>query len=159
MYWVAMAMCEDPHLAEEVVQDTFVRLWEQKNDLSNIQNPHAYLATLVRNNLRDYYKHISVERAHRSMVEYHITSGNIEDFSDEEREAMIARARELVDSLPEGCRRIFIKAAVDGMKYSEIAESENISVNTVKTQLRIARKKLGNNNAALVILLLQLLKL
>lgn len=158
MYWVAMAMCSDSFLAEEAVQDTFVKIWERKYDLKAVQNPHAYLATLVRNYLRDYYKHLNVEKAHESSVGYDITTQNLEDLTQEEKDELINQAKELVNSLPEGCRRIFIKAVIERMKYSEIADSENISINTVKTQLRIARQKLKNSDPILIAILLQLIK-
>lgn len=44
MYWVGVAVCGDSFLAEEVVQEVFMQLWEQRVDPSSIRNPHSYLA-------------------------------------------------------------------------------------------------------------------
>jgi len=127
-----------------------MQLWEQRVDPSSIHNPHSYLSTLVRNRIYDVIRHRSVVRAHEERVRYELEVADLEDLSDEEREEMISQAWRLVQSLPEAAREIFLLATMEGLKYSEIAERKGISVNTVKTQLRIARKKLRRDPLAMI---------
>lgn len=143
-------MCRDSFLAEEVVQEVFMQLWEQRVDPSSIRNPHSYLATLVKNRIYDVIRHRSVIRAHEERVRYEMEAADLEDLTEEEREAMISQAWRLVQSLPEAAREIFLLATMEGLKYSEIAERKGISINTVKTQLRIARKKLRSDPLAMI---------
>lgn len=143
-------MCGDSFLAEEVVQEVFMQLWEQRVDPSSIRNPHSYLATLVRNRIYDVIRHRSVIRAHEERVRYEMEAADLQDLTEEEREAMISQAWRLVQSLPEAAREIFLLATMEGLKYSEIAERKGISINTVKTQLRIARKKLRSDPLAMI---------
>lgn len=143
-------MCGDSFLAEEVVQEVFMQLWEQRVDPSSIRNPHSYLATLVKNRIYDVIRHRSVIRAHEERVRYEMEAADLEDLTEEEREAMISQAWRLVQSLPEAAREIFLLATMEGLKYSEIAERKGISINTVKTQLRIARKKLRSDPLAMI---------
>lgn len=143
-------MCGDSFLAEEVVQEVFMQLWEQRVDPSSIRNPHSYLATLVKNRIYDVIRHRSVVRAHEERVRYEMEVADLEDLTEEEREAMISQAWRLVQSLPEAAREIFLLATMEGLKYSEIAERKGISINTVKTQLRIARKKLRSDPLAMI---------
>lgn len=143
-------MCGDSFLAEEVVQEVFMQLWEQRVDPSSIRNPHSYLATLVKNRIYDVIRHRSVVRAHEERVRYEMEVADLEDLTEEEREAMISQAWCLVQSLPEAAREIFLLATMEGLKYSEIAERKGISINTVKTQLRIARKKLRSDPLAMI---------
>ena len=150
MYWVGVAVCGDSFLAEEVVQEVFMQLWEQRVDPSSIRNPHSYLATLVKNRIYDVIRHRSVVRAHEERVRYELEVADLEDLTDEEREEMISKAWRLVQSLPEAAREIFLLATMEGLKYSEIAERKGISINTVKTQLRIARKKLRSDPLAMI---------
>lgn len=150
MYWVGVAVCGDSFLAEEVVQEVFIQLWEQRVDPSSIRNPHSYLATLVKNRIYDVIRHRSVVRAHEERVRYEMEAADLEDLTEEEREAMISQAWRLVQSLPEAAREIFLLATMEGLKYSEIAERKGISINTVKTQLRIARKKLRSDPLAMI---------
>ena len=62
-----------------------------------------------------------------------------------------------MNALPAKCREIFILGCVDGMSYKEIAEQLGISVNTVKTQMKVAYKKIksefeeGNNKFMLLL--------
>lgn len=77
-------------------------------------------------------------------------AADLQDLTEEEREAMISQAWRLVQSLPEAAREIFLLATMEGLKYSEIAERKGISINTVKTQLRIARKKLRSDPLAMI---------
>jgi RNA polymerase sigma-70 factor (family 1) len=150
MYWVAMALCRDSFMAEEAVQDVFMQLWEKHVDPETIHKPHSYLATLVRNRVLDVMRHRSVVQSHESRVRYEMESESLEGITEEEKEQMIAAAWSLVNSLPESCREIFLMATMEGLKYAEIAEKKGISVNTVKTQLRIARRKIKGNELALV---------
>lgn len=149
-----MAICKDPFLAEEVVQDLFVQLWEQEVDLDKIRSPYTYLTTLIRNKIFDLMRHKSVVQKHEPLIQYEIESKELEEMPEEEKEEMLRKARELVNSLPEACREIFLMAVVEGLKYSEIAERRGISVNTVKTQLRIARQKIGDEKLLSIALLL-----
>ena len=66
-----------------------------------------------------------------------------------------------IDRLPEKCRQIFMMSCVDGLKYREIASRMDISENTVKTQIKLAYKKLredinisGEDLSIFIILLL-----
>ena len=82
-----------------------------------------------------------------------------EDFSSK-----LDVVRELIDSLPESCRKVFVMTVIEGSSYADTAKNLGIAVNTVKSQVRIAYKKIrdavknGTDNDALVILFLLLLK-
>jgi len=62
-----------------------------------------------------------------------------------------------ITELPEACREIFILSRTDNMKYSEIADKLGISVNTVKTQMKIALAYLRENLKDYLMLLLLLI--
>lgn len=149
MYWVGMALSGESFMAEEVVQDVFMQLWEDQTDLESIHNPHTYLSIRVRNRIYDLLRHRSVVREHEDRVSYEMEMDSVEGLSEEEQEVMIDEAWRLVNSLPEACREIFLMSTMEGLKYREIAERKGISVNTVKTQIRLARKKLKKSNLAL----------
>lgn len=60
-------------------------------------------------------------------------------FSEKNMEDILSEA---IDSLPPKCREVFLSSRVDGLKYREISERYNISVNTVENQMSIALKKI-----------------
>lgn len=136
--------------AENIVQDVFVELWENKEMLNMHMNLIAYLFTTIKNKCLNHLRHKLVvqETASKLQEEYAISlrmnldSLEVFDnnlFSDHDIEKIISRA---LDALPEKCRAIFIMSKIEGKKHNEIAQELNISINTVGSQIGIAYKKL-----------------
>ena len=136
--------------AENIVQDVFVGLWENKEMLNMHMNLIAYLFTTIKNKCLNHLRHKLVvqETASKLQEEYTISLRmNLDSleafdnnlFSDQDIEKIISRA---LDTLSEKCRTIFIMSKIEGKKQKEIAQELNISINTIETQMGIAYKKL-----------------
>ena len=136
--------------AENIVQDVFVELWENKEMLNMHMNLIAYLFTTIKNKCLNHLRHKLVvqETASKLQEEYTISLRmNLDSleafdnnlFSDQDLEKIISRA---LDTLSEKCRTIFIMSKIEGKKQKEIAQELNISINTIETQMGIAYKKL-----------------
>lgn len=136
--------------AENIVQDVFVELWENKEMLNMHMNLIAYLFTTIKNKCLNHIRHkIVVQNTATKMQEEYLISlrMNLDSletfdnklFSDQDIEKIINR---VLDSLPEKCRTIFFMSKIEGKKQKEIAQELNISINTVGTQIGIAYKKL-----------------
>ncbi len=138
-----------PEIAEEIVQDTFLKLWEDRRDI-NIQGGfHSYLFIAVRNKSLNYLKHLITERRYSSEKLQHIhTSINYLHVSQEDgssiliSEEMERSFKEALESLPPKCREIFLLRRQEGLKHSEIAAELSLSQNTVQRQISIAIEKL-----------------
>ena len=57
-------------------------------------------------------------------------------------DAKLLTIKKVIDALPEGCRKIFVMSVIEGMSYTDTAKELGVSVNTVKSQVKIAYKKL-----------------
>ena len=136
--------------AENIVQDVFVELWENKEMLNMHMNLIAYLFTTIKNKCLNHLRHKLVvqETASKLQEEYTISLRmNLDSleafdnnlFSDQDIEKIISRA---LDTLSEKCRTIFIMSKIEGKKQKEIAQELNISINPIETQMGIAYKKL-----------------
>ena len=136
--------------AENIVQDVFVELWENKEMLNMHMNLIAYLFTTIKNKCLNHLRHKLVvqETASKLQEEYTISLRmNLDSleafdnnlFSDQDIEKINSRA---LDTLSEKCRTIFIMSKIEGKKQKEIAQELNISINTIETQMGIAYKKL-----------------
>lgn len=127
--------------SEDIVQDCFVKLWQQEAK-RDITDKRAFLYSTVRNACID-----TLRRQHPEMTS--IDPSDLEEIiSDEEaidRSEQEAKVWETIDALPDRCREVFLMAKRDGMTYNEIAEALNISVKTVEHQISKALKKLRNN--------------
>ncbi|MBB5441275.1 RNA polymerase sigma-70 factor (ECF subfamily) [Pedobacter sp. AK017] len=141
--------------AEDIVQDTFIKLWN-RNDTFRAQPAiksfiytsvkNACLDKLRRNQIADKYE------AHAAHQQQLLESGFIEPLITAETTKLINDA---IEALPEQGRNVF-KMSLGGLKNDEIAERLDISVNTVKThkQRALASLRLSLGDAMLILLLL-----
>ena len=136
--------------AENIVQDTFLYLWEHLDLLKDIEHLDAFLFTLIKNRCLNFLKHQSYIQAKTCSLkadeelEYQLNLYALEQF--DEAVSSIPEVENLLSQtmqkLPERCREIFLLSRIEGLKYKEIAERLNISVNTVENQISIALRKL-----------------
>lgn len=151
----ALHYLQDAGAAEDIAQEAFRVLWEKLSSGNEIGNKKSYLFSTVRNRCIDSL------RKSRSSVNVPIdscdedsccTGGDTADtgdyMEDSFREAALWTA---IDRLPDKCRKVFLMAKRDGMKYEEIAEKLDISENTVRNQVSKALKTLKNGVKKLAI--------
>jgi RNA polymerase sigma-70 factor (ECF subfamily) len=142
---VAAQIVKNPHDAEEIVSDVFVRLWNIREKLEITTSIKAYLIKAVRNTSLNY-----LERSKKSGKTDSITNSDFQLLAWDSdyplgqlfEKEILEILDQGINKLPEGCREIFLMSRNEDMKYSDIAEKQNISVNTVKTQMKIALSSL-----------------
>jgi RNA polymerase sigma-70 factor (ECF subfamily) len=143
----AMSIIKDHDSAEEIVQDLFFRLWQDKEKIKIESSLNGYLFRSVHNRCLHYIEHNKVVERHASEMSNQQTFDN-ENPSDilfyKELQARVAR---IIEKLPERCGKIFCMSRFEGLKYSEIAEKLSVSVKTVESNmgraLREFRKELN----------------
>ena len=136
--------------AENIVQDIFLYLWEHPEVFRTIDNMDAFLFTLVKNRCLNFLKDsLYINEKKRTLetaeeLEMQMNLYSLQQF--DESFLTISEVENLIDEvigkLPERCREIFILSRMEGLKYKEIAEQLDISVNTVENQMSIALRKL-----------------
>ncbi len=143
----------DKQTAENIVQDIFVRIWTNRQNLDSTKSIKTYLFTAVKNESLKYLRRADVENRNNQ-----IEVDRIEDtenaYDRVEQKEIYEDLNEAVNSLPEKCAEIFRMSKFDKLKYSEIADVLNISVKTVETQMGRALEKLRKNLKHLIILFL-----
>lgn len=131
----------DKDSAKDIVQEIFVRLWNNREKVevgSQIKN-YLFKATVHSSltYLRDHKKHYRLEDV--AEVSALVNQNATEELSFKEFEL---KSRQAIDRLPPQCKTIFLLSRQEGLKYSEIAETLGISVKAVENQMGIALKKL-----------------
>lgn len=157
----AVSFVEDSHLAEDIVQDTLVKFWEQRKDLLESKEAKFYLITATRNNC------ITVLRKQASSgIKF---TDNTPDKDHEPfitgrqlREDAAEQSKKITDALnqlPPKCKEVFLMVKMHGMSYKQTAESLDISVKTVENQMGKAIKTLREfvQSSAMAILVLILI--
>jgi RNA polymerase sigma-70 factor (ECF subfamily) len=144
LFHFAKSILRTNELAEEAVEDVFIKLWCRRNSISSIRNLNVYLYTSVKNASLN----ILSQKA-RDLVAAPFDFLNIE-LQDELvspddmmiTEEMMRKMQEAIETLPPRCKMIFKLIREDGLKYKDVAEVLNISINTIDAQMAIAVKKL-----------------
>ena len=142
----AQKFVNDHDVAEDIVQDNFVYLWENWTRLAKIDSIKAYMFVAVKNKSINYLQKKYIKNTLHQIEDYrdsmidnqHPTA--LELLECQELEAILARA---LSHLPERCRIIFTMKRFAGKSNKEIAKDLDISVKTVEAQMTIAIKKLS----------------
>ena len=134
---------KDKEVAEEIVSDVLLRVWEKRKELSHVLNLETYLFIMVKNQSINYTKQFSNYR----FVYLEETGNhqllNINDPGKElERRELVFKMDQAIETLPQQCKIIFSLIKEEGLKYKEVAQILDISPRTVETQLVRAMQKL-----------------
>jgi RNA polymerase sigma-70 factor (ECF subfamily) len=135
--------------AEEIVSDVFVRLWNIREKIEITTSVKGYLIKAVYNTSLNYLErfrltHKLTDSLSNSDYEFLAWDSDYPLGQLYEKEIMNI-LEQGISELPDGCRKIFILSRNEDMKYSDIADKLGISVNTVKTQMKIALARLREN--------------
>lgn len=142
----ANTILNDMDEAEEIVQGTFMGLWEKRSHIQIHTALKSYLYQSVRNNCLNHLDHLKVRQTHR---EYFIHSADMS--ADSGVQTTLAnelekQIEEAVSSLPPQCQTVFRLSRFEGLSYAEIAQQLDISVKTIENHmgkaLRIMRERL-----------------
>ena len=129
-------------IAEELVQDVFLRIWERRRTLDPERSITGYLYRAARNQAGNHLKHRGIADRSRHTIVLNLRPA--ETAADEEvRYNEIATvAQDAIDELPARCREIFLLSRHAELSYGEIARLLGLSVKTVETQMGRALKAL-----------------
>lgn len=144
----ALKLTHSRTLAEEIVQEVFIKIWDNRKKLTEVEFFPAYLSVITRNHAFNVLKRIALQEkvnanfsrklslAH-SETEEHIIYSNYQDILSG-----------IVDQLPPQQKMVYSLCHGEGLKYEEAAERMKISRLTVKTHmqtaLRTIKTRFGN---------------
>ena len=135
----------DLESARDIVQEFYLHLFDSSHSISIQTSLKSYLYSGVRNRCLNHVKHEQVKEKYRNMsrAEAGVYDPDLEEIMDALE--LEARIYEIVSTLPEKCRQIYIMSRVDGKRNREIATELNLSIRTVETQISKALKFLKNS--------------
>ncbi len=141
----AISFTHDPDTAEEIVQDTFVKFWEEHDTLQITISVKSYLLRSVQNRCIDWYRHKRVIQTHFDTIT--ATAKLYENDTDNyllrsELEDQIQKALALI---PPDCSQAFLMNREEGLKYKQIAKKLNVSVRTIEVRISKALHFLREN--------------
>ena len=119
----------DKILSEDVVQSVFLKIWEQKENLEEINNFKSYVYRSVRNTSID---RLRKEKTRTTIQNEIIQNDNVELRIIEEEVSV--ELKKIVKLLPKKSRKVFLLSVLHKWSYMQIAKELNITINTVKSQ-------------------------
>lgn len=147
----AMHFVPQQDVAEDLVQELFINLWNKRMSFLSYPSFVTYLYSSIRNASLNYLKHLDVRQHYaEEVMESNQQPQEVE--TEIVNEEVFRRLYDAIERLPPKCREIFLMA-MDGKKNEEIAHELDIAVGTVKTQKRRAISFLKDNAAESICLL------
>lgn len=142
VYRFAYSFLKEKQHSEEIVQETFLSLWENHHKFEENKPLEPYLFTIAKRLVLDQLrKKISTDTLRsKLLVAISVQHNETEEqiiFSD-----MLVFAEKAIKELPQQQQMVFRLSRLEGLSYDEIAQRLNLSRNTVKNHLGVAAKKL-----------------
>jgi len=130
--------------SEEIVQETFVKLWEDHEILDVKKSLKPILLKSVQNKCIDWYRHKKIIKNHN---EYILANTSILEY-DTDNYILWSELNELIETamtrMPEKFREAYEMNRIKGLKYHEIADNLSVSVRTVEVRIGKALEFLRN---------------
>nr|WP_244205927.1 RNA polymerase sigma-70 factor [Parabacteroides acidifaciens] len=125
---------------EDIVQDTFFKIWKNRKKMIINTSGRNLLLTSVRNSCVDYLRKQEIETSWIQKKSLHKTEYSTDDlYATVELENMLNAA---LSNLPENIRQVFEMSRFEGLTYTEIATQQRISIKTVEAYITKALKQL-----------------
>ena len=133
----------DSDLAEDITQETFLRVWKKRSSLIPKKSFFSLIARIATNLCYDHFRHVEVRNRHEDQIPQYGKSHYDDPESVNQADMLQEKINRIVNhDLPEKCRAIFILSRMEGYTNPEIATMLNLSLRTVENQIYRALKVL-----------------
>lgn len=139
LYRIAYALVENKNDAEDILQEAYCKLWNKRDELSDIQNPEAFSVTLVKNLCLDFLRSPGANRHEESLETVVVGTPASPEKELEERET-VNRIKELINRLPANQRKVLKLKGLCDCSLQEIEQLTGFSAVNVRALLSRARK-------------------
>jgi RNA polymerase sigma-70 factor (ECF subfamily) len=141
LYSTALRKIQLSNVAEEIIQDIFLRLWERRNSLQ-VEQLEAYLFSAVRYSVINHIKSILVQERYADYAQVHFTEISCTTEEQMELDELMNAVEQQLNDLPEKTRRIFRMNRLEYQSVKEISGKLKVPERTVEYHLSQAIKSL-----------------
>lgn len=131
-----LSKCGNPTLAEDLVQDVFLKLWQKCADI-RFATVKAWLYKAAENGLTDQFRHQKVVLVHRQNQNANPINTQSPQYQLEEKEFKV-KLENIINKMPEKSRVVFLMNRIEKLTYREIAERLGLSQKAVEKRMGIA---------------------
>ncbi len=149
IYHLSLQYLHDATIAEEIVQDSFMKLWEIRETLNDQFNIRSFLYTITKNNCLNHLRNRKIALKHQANLQYLEMQFNFEAMEKMGNYLDFETLREKIDqaisAMPADLRQTFLLSRFDELSYKEIAFKQTISVKTVEARMSKALRILRHD--------------
>ena len=141
LFSVAYRLMSNAQAAEDMVQETFLKLWMQRDKIEKVDNPEAYSITVLRRIFYDKIRAGHLQEVDKDVGSLQVSSSqNISKQLEEADEYQ--RVRQLITHLPEPQARIMLMRDIEDCSFEEISTETGLTEVNIRSILSRARKKI-----------------
>jgi RNA polymerase sigma-70 factor (ECF subfamily) len=130
--------------AEDATQEVFLKLWNIRNELSQVDNTQAFVLRVTRNLCLDKLRTIN-RRKEENINNLDLETRNITPQEETEQKDLLENIKRVIALLPETQRTIITLRDIEGLELDEIASITGLNENAIKVNLSRARKKIRDS--------------
>ncbi|HYK56841.1 MAG TPA: sigma-70 family RNA polymerase sigma factor, partial [Flavisolibacter sp.] len=127
-------------VAEEIVQDVFMKIWMTRETLAEVRNFRTWLMVVSKNQALNAIRSIIREREFQKKLEKVYQPGH--EMNDEAEAGHLDLLEQAIRNLPPQQQRVWLLSRREGMKHSQIASEMNLSKETIKKYIMIASESI-----------------
>lgn len=161
IYSFALKVVQHEVIAEEIVQDVFVKIWMNRNGLSAVRNFADFLFIITRNHTLNCLRRLAKEKKHTIAATSELPTEAISAEATVLQRDYDRVLQQAIDRLPPQQKLVFTLSRLQGLSREEIAAQLNISTGTVKTHMKQATRSIRvyfkNYNSAILSLIAAIL--
>jgi RNA polymerase sigma-70 factor (ECF subfamily) len=135
LYRFSLSYLKSETEAEEIVQDVFLKLWENRDKLRNETSFQSYLFTIAFNDIRKHFNKKARDERYRTEILEFLSDENPSIETNPDFETLVIKLESLIDQMPDRRKEIFQKRKKEAKSVKDIASEMSISPKTVENQI------------------------
>ncbi|MCD7925406.1 MAG: RNA polymerase sigma factor [Bacteroides sp.] len=141
LYRAAFRLMGNAQDAEDMVQEAYLKLWNKRDELTNVLNIEAYCVTLIKNLCYDALRRSQLDEDGRPPEELPLTTDTNIAREVEQRDE-VNHVRKLISQLPEQQRKVIVLRDINDCSFEEIEQTTGLNAINIRVLLSRARKKI-----------------
>lgn len=142
IYSLGIYLTRSEIMAEELVQDVFLKVWKCRTELASVVYFNAWLRTIAKNTCSNYLRSLAIEK----MAMMNIADNSPKDTESFENELIVREFEQIIQhaitQLPPQQQKVYLLSKQCFKKQDEIAKEMDISIYTVKEYMKLAQRSI-----------------